>query len=139
MESDKIFFVIVKRHAIYPLDFYFSDSDALISLNSYLFLCLAERCGNRLKERTILRKQIKQIVVDPLLLILNSRLYRLIITAEYLLSELDDIHNFLEVILCKRGQKQNKIFIQAKLELANFDHHCVHVASEINVCVINDE
>jgi hypothetical protein len=66
-------------------------------------------------------------------------LYRLLITAEYLLSELDDIHNFLKVILCERGQKQNKIFIQAKLELANFDHHRVHVASEIDVCVINDE
>jgi hypothetical protein len=56
VQSDKIFFVIVKRHAIYPLYFYFSDSDALIILNSDLFLCLAESCDNRLKERTILRK-----------------------------------------------------------------------------------
>ena len=73
------------------------------------------------------------------MLIFNSRLYRLLITAVYLLSELDDIHNFLKVILCERGQKQDKIFIQAKLELANFDHHRVHVASEIDICVINDE
>ena len=139
VESDKIFFVIVKRHAIYPLYFYFTDSDALIIFNSYFFLRLAESCHNRFKERTILRKYIKQIVFDPLFLSFNRRLYRLLITGEYLLSKLDDIHDFLKVILCERGQKQNKIFIQAKLELANFNHHRVHVASEIDVCVINNE